>query len=114
MSTTPPNREPPLILLLLWAILWLAMWFWAIVGPLFVLLGALSFFIDLGTIGVSISLDGPVETTKQKILFIVLGGIMGIVGIGFHLLRRYGHLRYGPEKETPRSTEAGSRPRADA
>jgi hypothetical protein len=93
----PPRRERPAILLLLWAILCLIMWFWAIAGPLFVVLGALSFFIDLNAIGISLSGpdDEPIRTTTQKIVFTATSALIGTVGITFLWLRKRGYLKYG-------------------
>jgi hypothetical protein len=94
------RREPSVVVSLLWALLWLALWFWAIIGPLFVLLGALSFFVDLDTLGIQLSLGaGPIQTTGQKNTFIAMGAVMGIVGIGFLWLRKRGYLKYGAEVE---------------
>jgi hypothetical protein len=95
--------EPSVILLFLWALVCLAMWFWAIVGPLFVVLGALSFFLDLGAFGIDISGFGgePVRTTGQKLTFMAVGAIGAIVGIAFLWLRRCGWLRYGPPEDRP-------------
>jgi len=73
------------------------MWFWAVVGPLFVVLGELSFFIDLEAIGITLTgNDGePIRTTRQKMTFIALGVLFGVVGIGFLWLRRRGWLKDG-------------------
>jgi hypothetical protein len=86
----PRRREPSAVLSLLWALLWLAMWFWAIIGVLFVVLGALSFFVDLNAWKISISgLDGrPVQTAEQKWLFVAAGAVTAAVGIAFLWLTR--------------------------
>jgi hypothetical protein len=91
-STTPP--EPSLVKLLLWSLLWLVMWFFAIVGPLFVVLAAVSFYVDLSPV-VSMTLFGgePVRTPQQKAEFLAVGALLGFVGLGFLWLRRRGYLK---------------------
>jgi hypothetical protein len=103
-------REPAAFWLFLWAILWLAMGFWAIVGPLFVLFGTLSFYVDLGAIGINLQFnDGPLQTPEQKLSFIALGAVLGAVGIGFFWLRSRGYLQDWPREERP----AGLTPEAE-
>jgi hypothetical protein len=48
MENHQSQRQPPAVMLLQWWALCVGMWGWAIIGPLFVVLGALSFFLDLG------------------------------------------------------------------
>jgi hypothetical protein len=78
----------------LWTLLWLVMWFFAIVGPLFVVLAAVSFFVDISPV-VSLNLFGgePVRTTEQKVVFLAVGAVLGFVGIGFLWLYRRGYLK---------------------
>ena len=92
-NSAKPPPEPSVVKLLLWTFLWLAMWFWAIIGPLFVVAAVISFFIDISPI-VDLNLFGePVRTTVQKVEFLALGAVLGFVGIGFLLLRRRGYLK---------------------
>jgi len=90
-------REPSLLWLWVLVIFNLVMWFWAVVGPLFVVFGALSFVIDLPEIGISLTgTDGePVRTPWQKLTFMAMGTLFGVVGIGFLWLRRRGWLKDG-------------------
>jgi hypothetical protein len=83
-----------MVKLLLWTLLWLVMWFWAIVGPLFVVFAAVSFFVDISPV-VSLNLFGgePVRTTEQKTVFLAVAAFLGCVGIGFLWLRRRGYLK---------------------
>jgi hypothetical protein len=109
------RREPPAVLLLLWALLCLVMWFWAILGPIFVVLGALSFFLDLEDLHISIMDFGgqPVQTIWQKLTFMGVGVVLGAFGGGFLWLRHQGWLRYGldsDEKPTiPADVQAAAR-----
>jgi hypothetical protein len=83
-----------MVKLVLWTLLWLAMWFFAIVGPLFVVLAAVSFFVDISPV-VSLNFFGgePVRTTEQKAVFLAVGAVLGFVGIGFLWLYRRGYLK---------------------
>jgi len=95
MATNPTRRpSPPMVKLLLWTLLWLLMGFWAIVGPLFAVLAAASFFIDISPV-VSLTLPAGKEaqTPGQKAVFLALSALLGLVGIGFFWLRRRGHLK---------------------
>jgi len=83
-----------MVKLILWVLLWLVMWFWAVVGPLFVVLAAISFFIDVSPV-VSLTLFGgePVRTPQQKAVLLVMGASLGFIGISFLWLRRHGYLK---------------------
>jgi hypothetical protein len=95
-STRPPPPSPSVVKALLWALLWLCMWFWAIVGPLFVVLAAISFFVDLSPYVSLTGFDGEeVRTTRQKAIFLVVNAVLGLVGITFVWLCRRGRLK-GP------------------
>jgi hypothetical protein len=85
-----------MIKLVLWTLLWLVMLFWAVVGPLFVVLAVVSFFVDVSPV-VDLRLFGgvPVRTQRQKAVFLGLSAVMALVGIGFFWLRRRGRLK-GP------------------
>jgi hypothetical protein len=91
-ASRPP--EPSMIKLVLWTLLWLVMLFWAVVGPLFVVLAVVSFFVDLSPF-VDLQLFGgePVRTPRQKAVFLAVGALMALVGIGFFWLRRRGRLK---------------------
>jgi hypothetical protein len=113
----PQPREPSLVWLWALVIFNLVMWFWAVVGPLFVVFGALSFFIDLEAIGITLTgNDGePVGTTWQKMTFMALGVLFGVVGIGFLWLRRRGWLKDGlpgDEGQVPLGLDAEQAARA--
>lgn len=77
---------PPLVPSLLWALLCLVMWFWAITGPLLVVLGAASYFVDLRNV-----LDIPGWEALS------LGGVLGAVGISFVWLRVRRYVRFEGE-----------------
>jgi hypothetical protein len=77
---------PPVLPSLLWALLCLAMWFWAIIGPLCVVLGVAAYFVDLSGV---LSIPRPQALT--------LGSVLGFVGITFVWLRRQGYIRFGEE-----------------
>jgi hypothetical protein len=52
------------------------MWFWAIVGPLYVVVGVVSYFVDLEDL-----------RSFQSTESISLSGVLGAVGISFVWLR---------------------------
>jgi hypothetical protein len=83
-----------MVKLLLWTFLWLVMWFWAIVGPLFAVLAAISFFVDISDVVSLTYFDGePVRTPQQKAIFLAVSAFIGVVGIGFLWLYRRGYLK---------------------
>jgi hypothetical protein len=91
-SARPPR--PSMVKVFLWTLLWLVMCFWAIIGPLFVVLGAVSFFIDISPFAEMTLFGGkPVRTPQQKALFLAVGALVGFVGIGFLWLHRRGYLK---------------------
>ncbi len=98
METKRPKSPPSMVKLLLWTLLWLVMGFWAIVGPLFAVLAAVSFLVDITPV-VDLGLFGqPVRTTEQKIVFLALSACLGLVGIGFFWLRRRGYFKSSLER----------------
>jgi hypothetical protein len=80
---TTQRSMPPIVPSLLWALLCLVMWFWAIVGPLLVVGGAASYFVDLRDV-----LDIPGREALS------LGGVLGAVGISFVWLRMRGYIKF--------------------
>jgi hypothetical protein len=87
MTKDPSERGmPPIVPSLVWALLCLVMWFWAIVGPLFVVAGAVSYYFDLGEI---LAIPGWQALS--------VGGVLGAVGIGFVWLRMRGYIRFQGE-----------------
>jgi hypothetical protein len=95
-NDSPKRRDPPAVVYLIWAVFVLIMWGWAILGTLYVVLGVLCFFVDLGGI---IDIGAQDVPTRQKLTSIAWPALMGIVGISFIWLRRCGYLKYGPEAE---------------
>src|SRR4051812_19208362 len=91
-STRPPS--PSIVKMLLWTFLWLAMWFWAIVGSLLAVLAAVSLVVDISPV-VNLTLFGgePVRTPQQKAVLLAVGATLGLIGIGFLWLRRRGYLK---------------------
>jgi hypothetical protein len=91
-SSQPP--PPSMVKLILWTLLWLVMWFFAIVGPFFVVLAVVSFFFDIsGVVSMTLFSGEPVRTPQQKAEFLAVGALLGIIGIGFLWLRRRGILK---------------------
>lgn len=91
-SAIPPRPSP--VKLLLWTLLWVVMCFWAIIGPLFVVLAAVSFFVDISSIADMTLFGGePVRTPRQKAVFLAVGALIGSVGIGFLWLYRRGYVK---------------------
>ncbi len=95
MDTRTNRSSPPsMIKLVLWLILCLIMRFWAVVGPFFVVLAAISFFVDISSVaGMTLFHGKPVRTAEQKALFLAVGAVMGVMGNGFLWLRRRGYLK---------------------
>jgi hypothetical protein len=88
------SHGPSTVKLLLWTLLWVVMWFWAIIGPLFVVLAAVSFFVDVSPFADMTLFGGePVRTPRQKAVFLAVGALIGSVGIGFLWLYRRGYLK---------------------
>jgi hypothetical protein len=73
----------PVVASLLWALFSLVMWFWAIVGPLFVVAGAVSYYVDL---------RGFLSIPGWEALS--LGSVLGAVGIAFVWLRMRRYIRF--------------------
>jgi hypothetical protein len=82
-----------MVKLLLWTLVWLVMWFFAIAGTLCAGLAAVSFFVDLSPVVSLALLNEPVRTPQQKAMFLGVSGVLAGVGIGFLWLRRRGYLR---------------------
>jgi hypothetical protein len=87
MTKDPLQRSlPPLVPSLLWVFLSLVMWFWAIIGPLYVVLGILSYLVDLRDVF-------PFPGRQA----LSLGGFLGAVGISSVWLRMRGYIKFGGE-----------------
>jgi hypothetical protein len=70
---------------LLWAIICFNGYAIAVIGPLFVIVGIGSFFVDLPA-GYSLSMFGkPVQTVPQKMLWTLLNLLLGALGVGSSL-----------------------------
>jgi hypothetical protein len=82
----------PIILLPIWGVITGLMMLSALLGLGCVVLGALSLFVDLSGL-LSMRLGGEiVRTTTQKLLFMAVGAVMALAGIGFWRLNRRGYL----------------------
>ena len=67
--------------MLIWAIICLNGYGFAVIGPLFIVLGIRSFFVDPGG---SLRMFGePVQTTTQKIVWTLLNLVIGALGVWF-------------------------------
>jgi hypothetical protein len=93
-SRPEPPRQPSMPLMIVWVFLCLAMWGWAIIGTLIVVIGALHFAVDPN--GDYISIEGA--TTQEKLKHLAIAGLLGAVGITFVCLRHLGYLRLGDRK----------------
>jgi hypothetical protein len=62
------------------------MWFWAIFGPLAILIGALSFVTDL------VNFEGA--TPNEKLANMGFAAPLGAVGLAFVWLRWRGYLKF--------------------
>jgi hypothetical protein len=81
----PERRMPPLLPSLLWVLLCLVMWFWAIAGPVCVLLAVASHFVDLRDV---------LEFPGREAEALSVGGVLGAVGISFVWLRVRGYVKF--------------------
>lgn len=87
MAKDQSERDmPPVVASLLWALFCLVMWFWATVGPLYVVAGALSYYVDVRDY---LSIPGWEA--------ISVGGVLGAVGITFVWLRTRRYIRFAGE-----------------
>ena len=89
------RRELPLVLGLLWGLIWsficLLMLLSAVIGLGCVVLGTVSLFVDVSGL-LEMDLGGVVvRTTAQKSLFAAFGAVMAGCGIGFWWQSRRGH-----------------------
>jgi hypothetical protein len=84
MTKDQPERGvPPVLASLIWGLFCLVMWFWAIVGPIFVVAGAVSYYVDL---------RGFLSIPGWEALS--LGIVLGAVGITFVWLRMWRYIRF--------------------
>jgi hypothetical protein len=79
---------PPIGPSLLWVFLCLVMWFWAIAGPLCVMLAVASYIVDL---------RGALEFPGGEVEALSVGSVLGAVGITFVWLRMRGYIKFGGE-----------------
>jgi len=84
----PDRRLLPVVPSLLWAFLCLVMWFWAIAGPLCVMLAVTSYFVDLRDV---------IEFPGRRAEALSMGSVLGAVGISFIWLRMRGYIKFGGE-----------------
>lgn len=88
-SNSSPRDRPSMAGRIVWVFFSFVMWGWAILGPLAVLIGTLSFFTDV------VSIEGA--TTNEKLKNLGLIAFLGMVGLSFVWLRRAGFLKFGDE-----------------
>jgi hypothetical protein len=81
----PERRMPPIGPSLLWVFLCLALWFWAIAGPLCVMLAVTSYFVDLRDV---------IEFPGGGVEALSVGSVLGAVGISFVWLRMRGYIKF--------------------
>ena len=67
----------------LWAVVRLNLWAFAMLGPLFVVFGIRSFFIPPD--GSLVMFGHPVETNAQRAIWIIANCVIGTLGIWFVL-----------------------------
>jgi hypothetical protein len=93
MANEPENEDRATELAhLLWWLLRVNMWGFAILGPVFVAVGLLSFIVDFGD---SMWLGGkPVRTDQQKTAWTVCSAAFGALGLAFVWLCRKGYLKF--------------------
>jgi hypothetical protein len=80
------RRKPSIGSYVLWGFLWQTMWLSAIFGPPCIVLGAISYFVDLP--------DWLSFSSRQTLLQI---GFLGVVGVSFTWLRLRGYIRFAGE-----------------
>jgi heme O synthase-like polyprenyltransferase len=82
------RRVPGVFSIMLWHGLRSGMWLWAIVGPLLVVLGVVSYFVDVRDSIFSLFMNRD---------FMVWGGVFGSAGLSFVWLQMRGYLRFKGE-----------------
>jgi hypothetical protein len=89
MATDPgPKRQPSMATMILWVLFCFVMWYWAIVGPLFLVIGIMSLY------GVDF-IDFPGQTITEKLSYMEFGAVLSTVGLAFVWLRCRGYLKFG-------------------
>jgi len=84
---------------LVWWVLCLNLYAFAMLGPMFFLLGLFSLASGMD-IGLAIA-GQPVETDAQKRAFLACGLAFGALGVGFVWLHRTGRVRFVEESAEP-------------
>ena len=77
------RRKPSIGSYVLWGFLWQTMWLSAIVGPLCLVLGAISYFVNLS--------DWLSFSSRQTLFQI---GFLGVEGVIFTWLRMRGYIKF--------------------
>lgn len=94
---------------LLWAIICWNGYGFAILGPVFVIVGIVSFFVDLGDM---LHMNGePVRTVNQKIIWILSNLVFGALGIWF-VAWHCRSMRPQPTRRSPNAPGTSLNPEA--
>lgn len=74
--------------MIVWLLLTFVMWGWAIIGPVYLLFGAIYFLLDADWV----SIPGP--TAEDKLANLGVAAFLGAVGISFAWLRWRKYLKF--------------------
>jgi len=89
MAEHPVRRpEPSMVGSVVRVVLWVFLCFWAFMGPLCVLMAAVSFVYLPSWMEMTYFNGEAVRSTQQKVVFLCVGVLISIVGIGGLLLMR--------------------------
>jgi hypothetical protein len=103
MDTSATPHSPSMTARVVWLLFSFAMYAWAILGPLSIVIGTLSFFVE------GVNFEGA--TPEEKLKNMGVAGILGAVGIGFAWLRWAGFLVFGDEiRSSPQFHDMGDWP----
>lgn len=95
---------------IVWPIVCINLWAFAVLGPIFAVLGVRSFWVDPGT---SMQMFGqPVDTTVEKLWWTAIWFVLGALGVRFvvwhvHTLRGRGGKAEGREAEAQPTQGSG-------
>ena len=82
----PERNMPPVVSSLLWVLVWLTMWLWAIAGPMCVMMWVIAQLVDL-----------PDWLSFPNGEALVPSAFLGLIGVSFVWLRLRGYIKFAGE-----------------
>ena len=89
-STFDVRRRPSLAAMIVWVLLCFAMWAWAIMMPLIIMLGVVDMLFHPEWLSVNLG-----ATDDERLRNLSSAGVLAAVGLAFVVLRLRGHIRFG-------------------